>query len=332
MSIKERFQSQYVHTHTHTHTILNTHIQLQGFSTIMLPGDPPRWADETGRKINSNALNKIAAGEGWQWTTNWTSSNQTTSPVDSEGWSYSQSFSTPSDRWHGSSTNARVRRRCWIRKRRRTDSAAEANRLLRAGRDEADRQREELHRRHSTQQYVESKKIDSSSSGSSSSSNVSHVSEMRRSRGALETSMLGRSVVLPDRVVDDIVDAVKQLQRDAADRAAEGKWDEAIDCLTQAIDADCTKSDLYASRSRALCVKGEYARALTDANVCIATSTTKKNSCIGYCCKGQALCFMRQFESAERAFKRALECDVDSAEAQKGLSNAHKKLCDNGKC
>ena len=292
---------------------------MQGFSPIMLPGDPPSWADETGRKIDSKALNSIQAGEGWKWTSNWTSlSDTTTSPLDSEGWSYARSFSTVSDRWHGNQTNARVRRRCWIRKRRRTDSAAEANRLLRAGRNEADRQREELHRKHSTLKE-EFKEIDHSS-------NSSKESEMRRSRGALETSMLGRSVVLPDRVVDDIVDAVKQLQRDAADRAAEGKWDEAIGCLTKAIEADCAKADLYASRSRALCVKGEYARALTDANVCIAIEGSTK-SCIGHCCKGQALLHMRQFQSAESAFKRALECDSENVEALKGLSDAKNETC-----
>ena len=137
----------------------------------------------------------------------------------------------------------------------------------------------------------------------SSSSKEEEEAPMSRSLGALETSVLGRSVVLPDRVVDDIVDAVKQLQRDAADRAAEGKWDEAIACLTKAIEADCTKADLYAARSRALCVKGEYARALTDANVCIAIEGSNK-SCIGHCCKGQALLHMLQFQSAEYAYKR----------------------------
>ena len=294
-------------------------VPIAGFGPIMLPGDPPSWTDETGRKIDSKALNSIRAGEGWQWTSNWESlSDTTSSPLDSEGWSYARSFSTPSDRWHGNRTNARVRRRCWIRKRRRTDSAAEANRLLRAGRNEADRQREELHRRHSTLRK------DMIGDRNSSSSKEEEEAPMSRSLGALETSVLGRSVVLPDRVVDDIVDAVKQLQRDAADRAAEGKWDEAIACLTKAIEADCTKADLYAARSRALCVKGEYARALTDANVCIAIEGSNK-SCIGHCCKGQALLHMRQFESAESAYKRALQHDSENAEALRGLSNAQNK-------
>ena len=184
-------------------------------------------------------------------------SDTTSSPLDSEGWSYARSFSTPAMITRKQS-NARLKA---AERRSRTDSAAEANRLLRAGRNEADRQREELHRRHSTNIR---KDIISDRNSSSKEEDLGD-SPMSRSRGALETSMLGRSVVLPDRVVDDIVYAVKQLQRDAADRAAEGKWDEAIACLTKAIEADCTKADLYAARSRALCVR--VSMPLTDANV-----------------------------------------------------------------
>lgn len=213
-------------------------VPIAGFSSMLLPRDPPNWADETGRKIKANALNGITAGEGWQWTSNWMSQN-TSSPVDINGWSYARSFSTPSSNWDASPDNASVRRRCWIRKRRRTDSATEANRLLRAGRSEADRQRKELHRRHSTSSK------NATSSRCRGTKTMIPLSNLSESRGALEQSMLGRSVVLPDRVVDDIVDAVKQLQRDAADRAAEGKWDEAIKCLTQAIAADGRNSELY---------------------------------------------------------------------------------------
>lgn len=87
-----------------------------------------------------------------------------------------------------------------------------------------------------------------------------------------------------------------------------------------------TTTHRYASRSRALCVKGEYALALTDANVCIAIDVGGTG--IGYCCKGQALLHMRQFNTAEKAFKRALACDDSNTEAIKGVQNAQEKLCE----
>ena len=398
-------------------------IPVAGYSYLLLPGDPPAWTDQTGRRLGSKSREKMVAGDGWEWCSDWKLHGDT-KDVDAEGWSYCTRFSSATGEWKSSRDGKRVRRRCWRRLRRRTSNAAEAARLLRNGEMEADRQRKELHEKHMTgrrrhkssekntrvvddtlrtvnknkgggkrkdpksdrprssrssgtgrnggsgsQRDTNSKRCSSSSgSGSSSGGRSSRIiprgnesdifscrnstafhtlsvdedgyeaaatssvarssppPHMSRDLGA--SSVLGMSVVLPSTVVDDFADAIKQLREEASRNASEGKWHESVKCLDRAIEADSGSAALYASRSRALCVVGQYARALTDANLCIAMGQTSAKE--GYCCKGQALLHMRQFDRAAEAFRTALQCDPKDEHAKRSLQEALHRGLDRG--
>lgn len=326
-------------------------IPFGSFGALLLPGDPPGWVDEMGRSLGSDAVRSMSPGNGWKWVSTWRNGRGEAS-VDAEGWSYAVRFSAPHADWVRSKKSARVRRRIWQRKRRRTSSAEEATRLLKAGFAEADRQRRELHTKHATegrgpratmisgqrreQQECTLKRQSKHSKMSTDTvvvenrrPSIERVSPLDRSarhaspvRGntTLEQSVLGQSVVLPRMIVDDIADAVSALQKNASVRASEGKWLEAIECLDQAIAADGRRPDLFAARSRALCVIGQYARALTDANYCVAVADAEFKD--GHCCKGQALLHMRQYERAAKSFRTALRCDPDDDVAKNGLEEA----------
>jgi len=132
------------------------------------------------------------------------------------------------------------------------------------------------------------------------------------------------SVVSPRMIVDDFADAVMQLRAEASKRASEGKWSESIEFLDRAIAAQGDRPDLYASRSRALCIVGQYARALTDANLCIATGSIDSKE--GHKCKGEALLGMRQYDRAVKAFRYALQCDPADMALKRNLDRALEKF------
>ena len=134
---------------------------------------------------------------------------------------------------------------------------------------------------------------------------------------------------MPKTVVDDFSDAVSQLRERAAKKAAEGKWIESIEFLDQAIAADSGTADLYALRSRARSVVGQYARALTDANLCIALGSAGTG--LGYVCKGRALLHMRQYKRAVKEFQTALELDPDDEQAKESLAQAKEGVEAEGK-
>ncbi|XP_022333019.2 stress-induced-phosphoprotein 1 [Crassostrea virginica] len=115
-------------------------------------------------------------------------------------------------------------------------------------------------------------------------------------------------------------EALKSLGNEALN---EGKFEEAVDQYTAAIDLDSDNHILYSNRSAALTKAGKYLEAIGDADKAIQL---KPDWAKGYSRKGVALCQLYRYEEALEAFSEGLKVAPDNAALQEGLEEAKSNL------
>nr|XP_022333019.1 stress-induced-phosphoprotein 1-like [Crassostrea virginica] len=115
-------------------------------------------------------------------------------------------------------------------------------------------------------------------------------------------------------------EALKSLGNEALN---EGKFEEAVDQYTAAIDLDSDNHILYSNRSAALTKAGKYLEAIGDADKAIQL---KPDWAKGYSRKGVALCQLYRYEEALEAFSEGLKVSPDNAALQEGLEEAKSNL------
>jgi stress-induced-phosphoprotein 1 len=100
-----------------------------------------------------------------------------------------------------------------------------------------------------------------------------------------------------------------------------GKYQEAIDLYTQAIDLEPSNHVFYSNRSAAHMNMNNAQKALEDANKCISI---KPDWVKGYSRKGAALHELGKYEDAEQAFNEGLKIDPNNTPCKDGLGNVLK--------
>lgn len=100
-----------------------------------------------------------------------------------------------------------------------------------------------------------------------------------------------------------------------------GKFEEAIEAYTNAIELDPTDHVFYSNRSAAYLSKGDADLALTDAEKCIEI---KPDWAKGHSRKGAALHAMKLYDEATAAFNAGLEIAPEDAGLKSGLAEVQK--------
>ncbi|XP_061173619.1 stress-induced-phosphoprotein 1-like [Saccostrea echinata] len=104
---------------------------------------------------------------------------------------------------------------------------------------------------------------------------------------------------------------------------SQGKFEEAIENYTAAIQLDPDNHVLYSNRSAALTKAGNYLEAIGDADKAIHL---KPDWAKGYSRKGTALCCLNRYEEANEAFSDGLKVDPDNAALKEGLEKTEEVL------
>lgn len=94
-----------------------------------------------------------------------------------------------------------------------------------------------------------------------------------------------------------------------------GKFDEAIDCYTKAINLDASNHVLFSNRSAAYHKAGRLDEALADADQTIKINPTWPK---GYSRRGAALFALEKLEDAFHCYNKGLEHDPENAALQQG--------------
>lgn len=302
---------------------------IKGFSCFLFPGDPPAWADEAGRPLASGSLSDIRPGCGWAWCSAWKPCIPAGSRIDTSGWSYACSFSTKQGtQWSTHANKARVRRRCWKRLRHRQSCEGTADHKISGDNCTRRDLKAKVHvdtvcLRGCTSSPSPPTKPPRQTQHVQQPPSASDTDAAAGSNKSIGDAYGCRSFVSADTVESDFKEAVLTLQARAAECAKLKMWSQAVTLLSQAISADSSRAELYAARSQALCVCGEYAKALTDANYCIVIEVA---SAVGYICKGQALMQMRQFDRAAQSFRQAAQFDPVNEKIQPLLALCERSV------
>eukprot|EP01029_Cantina_marsupialis_P028176 TRINITY_DN775821_c0_g1_i1.p1 TRINITY_DN775821_c0_g1~~TRINITY_DN775821_c0_g1_i1.p1 ORF type:complete len:421 (-),score=155.05 TRINITY_DN775821_c0_g1_i1:145-1407(-) len=98
-----------------------------------------------------------------------------------------------------------------------------------------------------------------------------------------------------------------------------GKYDEAINKYTQAIELDPDNHALYSNRSASYLKKGFYGTALDDAEMCIKC---KGDWPKGYGRKGDALFALKRYKDALKSYQEGLDLDPENALLQESFQTA----------
>ena len=104
---------------------------------------------------------------------------------------------------------------------------------------------------------------------------------------------------------------------------AEGKFDQAIDLFTQAINVDSSNHVLYSNRSAAYASTKKYDLALADAE---KTISLKSDWPKGYSRKGAAYQGLGKFTDAIQAFEDGLKMEPNNTLLLKGLKEAEDAM------
>lgn len=120
--------------------------------------------------------------------------------------------------------------------------------------------------------------------------------------------------------MDQIVSTLKE-KGNAALQA--GKYKEAADFYSEAIQVDGNNHVLYSNRSAAYCKAGDYEKALQDAE---KTISLKPDWGKGYSRKGSALAYLGRQSEAAFAYEDGLKHDPNNAQLQEGLSEVKTQM------
>lgn len=107
----------------------------------------------------------------------------------------------------------------------------------------------------------------------------------------------------------------------------QGKYDNAIDCYTSAIDLDVKNHVLYSNRSAAYAKVGQYEDALKDAETCCSVNPTWAK---GYSRKGAALEFLGRYKEAEEAYLKAMDLEPSNESFRESAMNARARIAMSG--
>ncbi len=107
----------------------------------------------------------------------------------------------------------------------------------------------------------------------------------------------------------------------------QGKYDDAIDCYTSAIELDVKNHVLYSNRSAAYAKVGQYEDALKDANECTSLNPSWAK---GYSRKGAALEFLGKYVEAEEAYLKAMELEPANKSFEESAMNARARAAMSG--
>ncbi|KAH9279889.1 Stress-induced-phosphoprotein 1 [Echinococcus granulosus] len=103
----------------------------------------------------------------------------------------------------------------------------------------------------------------------------------------------------------------------------QGKYDNAIDCYTSAIELDPKNHVLYSNRSAAYAKVGQYEDALKDAEECVKLNASWAK---GYSRKGAALEFLKRFDEAEKAYMKAAKLDPSNVSILESLTSVRARV------
>ncbi|VDO00103.1 unnamed protein product [Rodentolepis nana] len=98
----------------------------------------------------------------------------------------------------------------------------------------------------------------------------------------------------------------------------EGKFEDAINCYTSAIEQDPNNHVLYSNRSAAYAKLGKFEEALKDADECIKLNDSWAK---GYTRRGAALEFLKRYSEAEGAYAKASQLDPNNESIMHSLLN-----------
>lgn len=109
---------------------------------------------------------------------------------------------------------------------------------------------------------------------------------------------------------------------------AENKFDEAINCYTEAINIDGNNHVLYSNRSAAYAKANKYDLALQDAE---KTVQIKPDWAKGYSRKGSALAYLGRTDEAIAAYEKGLELDPNNVQLKDGLAEVRAQRNSNAR-